>query len=167
MSHCERGDRLGRGEGERERECVCLSCVFKFSHCRQTTAATRTTFNCRCPLYSFSLSPPLLFSLSCSACFSLSFSLLATRNRIKFAPWEFQLLFFKKNQRQLPPDPPAHASYHKFMKYASEKNIDLSLSLSLSVALELVSCNPLSQLSTAFYLPPPPLPMPCPASYYI
>lgn len=47
----------------------------------------------------------------------------------------------KKNQRQLPPDPPAHAhaSYHKFMKYASEKNIDLSPALSLSLSLSPLS----------------------------
>lgn len=43
------------------------------------------------PSLSSLLSIFFLFSVS------LSFSLLATRNRIKFAPWEFQLLFFKND----------------------------------------------------------------------
>lgn len=104
---------------------------------RQTTAAassaTRTTFNCL-PLPF----PPFLSSLRLSFFFlfsvSLSFSLLATRNRIKFAPWEFQLLFFK-NRRQLPPDPPLF-SYPCYCPFpCHERNIDLPLSPSLSLRL--------------------------------
>lgn len=98
----------------------------------------------------FQLSSPLsLSSLRLSFFFlfsvSLSFSLLATRNRIKFAPWEFQLLFFKNDaSSHLTPRPPSFPLLLPFplskKEHRSPALSPLSISLSASVALELVSC---------------------------
>lgn len=93
-------------------------------------------------------SPPSLSSLRLSIFFlfsvSLSFLLLETRNRIKFAPWEFQLLFFKNDASShltpLPSPTPATALSPVIKEHRSPALSPLSISLSASVALELVSC---------------------------
>lgn len=83
--------------------------------------------------------PPLL-SIFFLFSVSLSFSLLATRNRIKFAPWEFKLLFFKN-------DASSHLTPSLLLPLllpfplSRKEHRSPALSFSLSrVALELVSC---------------------------